>query len=68
MKVRVLYKCEICGVEYADKDEALKCESFHKKPKKVKGLRYNGMNVSQYPYPATIIVEFDDGKQLEYKR
>lgn len=63
-----LYRCDICGTEYADKSCAISCEKFHVKPKEVKGLGWNGKNVSDFPYPLTVVIEFDDGKQLQYER
>jgi hypothetical protein len=72
MTERKLYRCDVCGVEYALAKDAQKCEEYHVAPmsgaNKIKGL-YKGMNqdgCDMYPYK--VIITMSDGKQVEYRR
>ena len=69
-----LYRCDVCGVEYALAKDAQKCEAYHVAPmsgaKKIKGLyMYKGMNqdgCDMYPYKVIITMSY--GNQIEYRR
>lgn len=71
MTERKLYRCDICKVEYANPNEAKKCEEYHIAPakgKKVEGF-YKGMNVHGCDqYPLKVIVTMADGEKIEYRR
>ena len=41
MKKLALYVCEICGTQYSDQRECVKCEKRHKQNLSVKGMRYD---------------------------
>lgn len=61
-----LYKCEICGTDYADKSMALACEKFHTKPVSVDPCKYIPYTNTKKPYPETIMVSFENGKKVKY--
>ena len=72
MTERKLYRCDVCGTEYATPDVAQKCEKYHVAPMtgkgKIKGL-YKCMNqggCDQYPFK--VLVTMSDGKLVEYRR
>ena len=72
MTERRLYRCDICGTEYATPENAQKCEAYHVAPmggaKKIKSF-YKSMNQSccdKYPYK--VLITMSDGKTVEYKR
>lgn len=72
MTERKLYRCDICGVEYAKIKDAQDCEAYHVAPmggaKKIKGF-YKGMRhggCDKYPYKLHITMS--DGQVIEYKR
>lgn len=62
------YICEMCGTEYNDKKKAQECEIMHKKPVKILNAKYLPITSNKLGTPKSIIVEFDDGSQAEYKR
>ena len=74
MTERKLYRCDICGVEYATPKDAQECEQYHvftmSGAKKYIKCQYKGMRqgsgCDQYPYK--IIVQMSDGKQIDYRR
>ena len=70
MTERKLYRCDVCKTEYANKDDAEKCEKYHVEPSRKATIGfYKGMNqhsCDQYPYK--VIVQMADGKGIEYKR
>lgn len=72
MTERKLYRCDVCGVEYASPEQARKCEAYHVMPmrslKNVRGV-YKGMNqggCDKYPFKVFIIMA--DGHEVEYRR
>lgn len=67
MTERRLYKCDICGTEYASKDNAIACEQSHRIPKKVRAYRYNAMR-TEGKYPQVVTITFDDGSEVRYSR
>lgn len=69
MTERTLYKCDLCGTEYALIDNAYACEAFHRKPKQIEKLYYKPKNmgdVAEYPYE--IVVLFSDGEKRVYRK
>ena len=67
MKSKTLYTCEICHTDYSSKERAKECEKFHHKDiKNIKPL-FKPMNMGLGKYPYKIIVEFGDGKNIEYR-
>jgi len=63
--------CEMCGTQFADKCDALKCESGHKKDLTIVGARYLPITVDATGLPTTITVEYQDRKttkRVTYKR
>ena len=68
MKELKLYQCEHCHTQYAKEADALKCEEYHKIPKKVKIGRCHPFTMNDSSYPLQVIVTFDDKKSFVYKR
>ena len=68
MKEVKLYECQHCHTRYASRLDAEKCESNHKKPKKITNRRYLSYSQCQTGYPVTITVMFEDGSTGVYKR
>ncbi len=64
MKSIQLYQCEICGIQYKDKDTAINCEMLHRLPIKIIGYKY----LKNAELPTMIEVEFQDGQIGKYKR
>ena len=63
MKERKLYMCEVCGVEYADKNEAIKCETGHKRGLKIVKSYYKGINCVSSGFPTKIWVCSENGSE-----
>lgn len=63
MTEKKLYTCDICGTDYANKEEAEKCEKKHTVSTVIKDLRYN----AHEKYPYKIAVKFTDGKTIWYR-
>lgn len=64
MKTIQLYQCEICGIQYKDKNTAINCEMAHSLPIKIVGHKY----LKNAELPIEITVEFRDGAVEKYKR
>lgn len=62
MKEIKLYICEYCGTEYSKKSRCNDCEKAHKKPVKIRDMRYLPVTNDATGYPQIIEVEMDDGK------
>lgn len=68
MKQETLYRCEICNTAYNNKEICKKCEKSHHIPREIAAGRYRPITNNQTGYPDCIIVVFDDGSGLTYKR
>lgn len=64
MEVKRLYTCEFCRSDYADKENAIKCEKTHKKVSEIKDTRYS----AGFAYPYKVLVKFEDGHEIWYRR
>lgn len=62
------YVCEICGTTYNSESNAIECEQHHRKPKEVFAVKYRPKNMCADGYPDTVIIKFDDGQSIRYKR
>ncbi len=68
MKEKVLYTCEVCRTDYADKAEAKRCEESHKRRLKIVDSRYLARAQTLSGFPTTITVQSEDGTRATYKR
>ena len=72
MTERKLYRCDICGTEYANPKDAQQCEAYHIFPAKgVKQIKsfFKSMNqTSCDEYPYKVVITMNDGKQIQYTR
>lgn len=64
MKKKVLYTCEICCTDYAEKSEAEQCEKQHER---IKGIHSFCVN-AHAKYPFRVEVQFADGNTFWYSR
>lgn len=67
MKEKVLYTCEVCHTDYADKAEAKRCEESHEKKLKIVDSRYLARAQTLIGFPITITVQSEDGIRVTYK-
>ena len=70
MKKTEFYQCEICGSQYTNEVDALKCEAMHKKIVEIAGAKYSGLAVYKNVrgYPDLVTIKFDDGEEISYIR
>ena len=68
MKEKVLYTCEVCRTDYANKAEAKRCEESHEKKLKIVDSRYLARAQTLIGFPITITVQSEDGIRVTYKR
>lgn len=72
MKKIELYKCEICGTQYKDKETCKSCEQSHieesRLVNRIVGVRYLPITVDASGMPITITLVGSDGKHYRYKR
>jgi len=68
MKETKLYTCEFCGTAYKDKARCQECEENHSKPVKIVDAAYASFKSDQSGYPKYIVVEMEDGEEVEYRR
>lgn len=68
MKEKVLYTCEVCHTDYADKVEAKRCEESHERKLKIVDSRYLARAQTLIGFPITITVQSEDGIRVTYKR
>ncbi len=64
MKTLKKYQCDMCGTIYDDVELAVSCENSHVFETGIVETSYN----SNAKYPWKIVVEFTDGKRIQYKR
>lgn len=48
------YICEICGIEYHDKQKCQECEKNHKQIKKIISTKYQSLSMNVKGYPVSI--------------
>ena len=70
MKETKLYTCEFCGKSYDEKSKCQQCEENHSRPVKIIGATYVPFknNDDESGYPKRVIIEMEDGGQVEYSR
>lgn len=68
MKTKTLYQCEYCNTQYAVEKEAMRCEEHHKNPLEITKPKYRSHKNGSDGYPDTIVVVFDNNKEIRYKR
>lgn len=70
MREKILYVCELCRTEYADKEAAALCESSHipLKGMKIIGAAYHPvrMNARSQAWPIRITLQDSDGRTRVY--
>ena len=62
------YRCDCCGTEYANRENAKACEKNHKRPTLFVAARYISKGQNDSGYPVTITVRMSDGTLQTYKR
>lgn len=69
MKEKILYTCDICNTDYADKEYAIKCEKNHKLLEKATIVgEYKSAGMIPGGEPCKIKVKFPNtSKWIEYK-
>lgn len=68
MKENKLYECEHCHTSYQDKEKAKECEKNHVEPHKIIDAKYLAFKSDATGLPNKICIEFEDGRQVWYKR
>lgn len=68
MKEKVLYTCEVCRTDYANKAEAKRCEESHKRKLKIVDSRYLTRAQDMSGFPTAITVQLEGGARATYKR
>lgn len=56
------YICELCGTEYAGRQQYEACENSHKQPLRIVKADYNSNLKDETGFPVSIDVEFRCGK------
>lgn len=64
MTEKKLYTCDICHTDYANKEDAKKCEKEHIKCEGIADIRIH----AHQNYPHKIEVRFADGKCIWYRQ
>lgn len=64
MLEQVLYMCECCKVQYKEKEKAMACERSHRKNTIIKDFKYHAMSA----YPDRVLISFENGENIWYKR
>lgn len=67
-----VYKCEVCGTIYADKNACKDCESFHLRlpadaDQIVAGCQYLAKRNANNPFPHRLTVRFSNGRKAQYE-
>ena len=70
MKQKVLYTCEVCHTDYADREKAMECEENHKLLEKATIIgEYNPIGVDRSGAPKKIRVKFPGSDNwFDYRR
>ena len=64
----MLYTCELCHTDYANKAEAKRCEESHKKKLKVVDPGYTVCFLDGGVFPTIITVPSEAGARVTYKK
>nr|DAS60465.1 MAG TPA: C2H2 type zinc-finger protein [Caudoviricetes sp.] len=67
MKELKLYQCELCKTQYADKEEAKRCEQYHVRGLEIDCCSYRGMNETSEKFPVKIWVKSKNGEERMYR-
>ena len=67
-----VYKCEVCGTTYADKDTCRECEAFHLRlpagaERIITDAKYLAKNNTHNPHPQRLMIQFADGHKALYE-
>ncbi len=67
-----VYKCEVCGTTYANKEACRECEAFHRRlpagaEEIITGARYLAKHNANNPFPDRLTVRFIDGHEALYE-
>lgn len=62
------YACDLCKTEYANEQDAMDCEAYHLRPKKVIGKRYVNMRKDACRAPLEITMQMENGDAYTYRR
>lgn len=65
MKEIKLYRCEICGTQYNDKEKAKKCEKSHITDFKVTDMKFKPYTVDESGFPIKIEITTPDGQRAD---
>ncbi len=68
MKTKILYTCEACHTDYANKNDAMRCEANHSKKLKIVNQRSLPYSQDKSGFPISIEVEDEGGKRVTYKK
>ena len=68
MKKKTLYECEKCHTNYANVEDAKRCEKSHSNVLEFSNFRYTAMNAGDCTYPVTIDVLISDRHAVRYHR
>ena len=67
MKEKRLYTCEICHTDYAQKEDALKCEKEHCEKFDVKDFRINPHQKYPHKFPFYIFFQYSQSVRFWYQ-
>lgn len=68
MKRHTVYRCEICGTDYNDRDQAERCEEYHKTDLVIEKVEYKPCDWVNHGFPDTVILKSKDGKTAIYRQ
>ena len=68
MKKHTVYRCEICGTDYNDRDQAEGCEECHKTDLVVEKAEYKPCDWVNYGSPEVVVLKSKVRKTAIYKR
>ena len=67
MKKRVLYTCDVCHTDYADRESAIECEKSHAQNLIIADCKFHPV-LKYGRFPVSVTIRADDGEQRVYRR
>lgn len=70
MTENTVYRCDVCGTTYANRNDCVACEVFHARLSTgnvIENVRYLAKNNGHLPYPHRVTLRFSDGRFACYE-
>lgn len=68
MKAKTLYTCELCHTDYADRQDAIRCEATHQVKLTIAEAKYQPVAINRGGFPIRITLRGENGRSALYEK